>query len=85
MVEVVIMTCCLCSKERRYLGASEWKGRSFDDAMEKAQGIDGWFFVHASDGQVLDMCNDCAEHLHSFLDMEMARRRKNLSLQEKEI
>lgn len=84
MVEVVIMTCCLCSKKRRYLGVSEWEGRSFDDAMAKAQGIDGWFFVQDRAGSVREMCQDCAEYLHSVLDVEI-KRRKKLSLQEKEI
>jgi hypothetical protein len=76
VVEVVILNCCLCYKEKRYLGVSEWAGRTFDDAMSKAQGIDGWVFIQASDGQVRDLCNACAEHLHSILDIEMGKRRK---------
>jgi hypothetical protein len=77
VVEVVTMICCLCLKERRYLGASEWDGRTFDDAMEKALNLDGWFFVQDRDGEVKELCQDCAEHLHSTIGNEILRRKKS--------
>jgi hypothetical protein len=77
MVEVVVMTCFLCSRKTRYLGVSEWEGRPFDDAMEKALNLDGWFFVQDRDGEVKELCQDCADHLHSTLGIEMERRKKS--------